>query len=178
MPHGGRGLGSEPGCWGKALLLTEDAGLVGAQPEYLAEYLGWWESQKGGPSGRSVAFLGGTEGTSVPEKASDMSDWRQESDQRGHEHRVQMMAIPALRPAHQPGSHPKAGRDREQKQTPWRPANTGPTFILMLPRGEGIQARLASNQEATQVCPPPWCGQGVPNDQGRTSLKKQPQPAS
>lgn len=130
-----------------------------------------------GPKWQVSGLLGGTEGASFPEKAPDMSDWKQESDRRGHEHRMQMTAIPTPRPGHQPGSHPKAGRGREQKQTTRRPANTGPTFILVLPRGEGIQAQLASNQGATQVCPPPRCGQGVPNGRGRTRLKKQAQPA-
>lgn len=68
-----------------------------------------------GPKWQVGGLLGGMEGASFPEKASDMSDWRQESDRRGHEHRMQTMAIAALRPGHQPGSHPKAGRGREQK---------------------------------------------------------------
>lgn len=68
-----------------------------------------------GPKWQVGGLLGGTEGASFPEKASDMSDWRQESDRRGHEHRMQTMAIATLRPGHQPGSHPKAGRGREQK---------------------------------------------------------------
>ena len=78
------------------------------------------------------------------------------SDLRGHEHRVQWRPFP------------RWGQDTSQEATPRlrgaesksRACGDQRLWALVLPRGEGIQARLPLDQGATQGGPPPRWGAG------------------